>query len=145
MTFKLVESPMGSKYIVLKKCWIFAPSDGPKSLFQYLFLTIIDNIYKTVSSILLLRKVSNPDNFGTVAGISYISFILKDSKKKKNGKMRAMRKIDRQRDKKEVQNMLLQELRFTGREFYFRVTIQFITLREERIVEEIKGKKKMQN
>ena len=59
--------------------------------------------------------------------------------------MRAMRKIDRQRDKKEVQNMLLQELRFTGREFYFRVTIQFITLREERIVEEIKGKKKMQN
>ena len=83
MTFKLVESPMGSKDIVLKKCWIFAPSDGPKSLFQYLFLTIIDNIYKTVSSILLLRKVSNPDNFGTVAGISYISFILKDSKKKK--------------------------------------------------------------
>ena len=36
--------------------------------------------------------------------------------------------------------MLLQELCFTGRELHFRVTIQFISLREERIVEEINGK-----
>ena len=48
MTFKYVESPMGSKDTVLRKLWIFAPSDGPKPLFKYLFLTIIDNIYKTV-------------------------------------------------------------------------------------------------
>ena len=53
-----------------------------------------------------------------------------------------MKKIDRQRDRKGVKNMLLQELRFTGRELPFRVTIQFITLREERIVEEINGKEK---
>ena len=38
--------------------------------------------------------------------------------------------------------MLLQKLRFTGRELHFRVTIQFITLREERIVDEINGKEK---
>ena len=38
--------------------------------------------------------------------------------------------------------MLLQELHFTGRELRFRVTIQFITLREERIVDEINGKEK---
>ena len=38
--------------------------------------------------------------------------------------------------------MLLQELRFTGRELHFRFTIQFITLREERIMEEINGKEK---
>ena len=38
--------------------------------------------------------------------------------------------------------MLLQELRCTGREPHFRVTIQFITLREERIVKEINGKEK---
>ena len=37
---------------------------------------------------------------------------------------------------------LLQELRFTGRELHFSVTIQFITLREERIVDEINGKEK---
>ena len=34
-----------------------------------------------------------------------------------------MKKIDRQRDRKGVKNMLLQELRFTGRELHFRVTI----------------------
>ena len=38
--------------------------------------------------------------------------------------------------------MLLQDLCFTGRELNFRITIQFITLREERIVEEINGKEK---
>ena len=38
--------------------------------------------------------------------------------------------------------MLLQELRFTGRELHFRVTIQFITLREECLVEKIIGKEK---
>ena len=37
--------------------------------------------------------------------------------------------------------MLLQELRFTGRELHFRVTIQLITLRKERIVEKIYRKK----
>ena len=37
---------------------------------------------------------------------------------------------------------MLQELRFTGSELRFRVTIQFITLREERIVEEIIWKEK---
>ena len=36
--------------------------------------------------------------------------------------------------------MLLYELRFTGRELHFRVTIQIIILREERIVEGINGK-----
>ena len=41
--------------------------------------------------------------------------------------------------------MLLQELHFTGTEFHFRVTLQFITQREERIVEKINGKEKMQN
>ena len=81
MTFKLVESPMGSKDTVLGKCLIFAPSEGPELLFQYLFLTIIDNIYKAVSRILLLRKVSNVESSGIVAGITYISFVLKDSKK----------------------------------------------------------------
>ena len=81
MTFKLVESPMGSKDTVLRKFWMFAPSEGPKLLFEYLFLTIIDNIYKTVSRILLLIKVSNVDYSGIVAGISYNSFVLKDSKK----------------------------------------------------------------
>ena len=38
--------------------------------------------------------------------------------------------------------MLLQELRFTGRELHFRVTIHFIIQREERIVEEINGREK---
>ena len=38
--------------------------------------------------------------------------------------------------------MLFEELHFTGRQLHFRVTIQFITLREDRIVEEINGKKK---
>ena len=38
--------------------------------------------------------------------------------------------------------MLLQELRFTGRELDFRVTIHFIIQREERIVEEINGREK---
>ena len=52
---------MGSKYTVLEKCSIFAPSEGPKLLFQYQFLTIIDNIYKTVSRILFFWKVSNLD------------------------------------------------------------------------------------
>ena len=75
MTFKLVESLMGSKETVLRKCWIFAPLEGPKLLFQYLFLTITDNIHKTVSRILLLKKVSNPDYSGLVASMSYISFI----------------------------------------------------------------------
>ena len=32
-----------------------------------------------------------------------------------------VRKIDRQRGRKEVENMLLQELRFTDRELHFRV------------------------
>ena len=79
MTFKLAESPMGSKDTVIKQFGIFPPSDGPEFLFQCLFLTIIDNIYKTVSRIFLLIKVSNPDYSGIVAGISYISFVLKDS------------------------------------------------------------------
>ena len=39
--------------------------------------------------------------------------------------------------------MLLQELRFTGRELHLRVTILFITLREKRIVDEINEKEKM--
>ena len=38
--------------------------------------------------------------------------------------------------------MLLQELHLNGRELHFRVTIWFITLREERVVEEIDGKEK---
>ena len=62
MTFTLYESPMGSKVIVLVKFWIFAPSEGPKLPFQHQFLFIIDNIYKTVSKILFLRKVSNSDH-----------------------------------------------------------------------------------
>ena len=53
-----------------------------------------------------------------------------------------VRKIDRQRGRKGVENMLLQELRFTGRELHFRVTIHFIIWREERIVEEINGREK---
>ena len=81
MTFKLVESSLGSKDTVLGKYWIFAPSEGPELLFQYLFLTITDNIYKTVFRSLLLRKVSNADYSGIVAAITYISFVLKDSKK----------------------------------------------------------------
>ena len=36
--------------------------------------------------------------------------------------------------------MLLGKLCFTGKELHFRVTIQFITLKEERIVDEINGK-----
>ena len=85
MTFKLAESPMGSKDTVLGKFWICIPSEGPKLLFQYLLLTIIDSIYKTVAKILLLRKVSNLDFFGIVAGISYISSVLRESKKNKLG------------------------------------------------------------
>ena len=81
MTFKLVESPMGSKDTVLGKSWIFAPPESPELLLQYLFLIIIDNIYKTVCRILLLRKVSSADYSGIVTGITYISFVLKDSKK----------------------------------------------------------------
>ena len=61
MTFKRLESPMGTKDTALGKFLIFASSEGPKLLFQYLFLTIICKIYKTVSRIVLLRKVSNPD------------------------------------------------------------------------------------
>ena len=61
MTFKLAESPMRSKDTVVGQFWIFAPSEDPKLLFQYQFLSIIDNIYKKVSRILFLRKVSNPD------------------------------------------------------------------------------------
>ena len=38
--------------------------------------------------------------------------------------------------------MLHQVLRVTGRELHFRVTIEFITLKEEHIVEEINGKEK---
>ena len=34
MTFKLAESPMGSKDTVLQKFLIFGPSEGPKLLFQ---------------------------------------------------------------------------------------------------------------
>ena len=52
---------MGSKDTVHRKFLIFAPSEGPKLLFQYQFLSIIDNIYKTVSRILFLRKFSNSD------------------------------------------------------------------------------------
>ena len=81
MTFKLAESPMKSKDTILGKFWIFAPSEGPKLLFQYLFLTIIDIIYKTVSRILLLKRFSNPNYSWIFAGISYISFVIKDSKK----------------------------------------------------------------
>ena len=33
-------------------------------------------------------------------------------------------------------------IRFTGKELHFRVTIQFITLREEHILDEINGKEK---
>ena len=36
--------------------------------------------------------------------------------------------------------MLLVKLCLTGKELHFRVTIQFITLKEERIVDEINGK-----
>ena len=53
-----------------------------------------------------------------------------------------MKKIDRQRDLKWVSKTLLQELSFTGKELRFRVTIQFITLKDERIVDEINGKEK---
>ena len=53
-----------------------------------------------------------------------------------------MRKIDLQRDRKGVKNMLRQELCFSGRELHFRVTTEFITLRRELIVEEINGKEK---
>ena len=81
MTFKLVESPLGSKDTILGKSWIFAPSEGSELLFQYLFLTITDNTYKSVFTILLLEKVSNADYSGTVPAITYISFVLKDSKK----------------------------------------------------------------
>ena len=87
MTFTLVESPRRSKNTVLGKFWIFASSEGPKLLFQYLFLTIIDNIYKTVSRILLLKKFSNPDYPGIFAGISYISFVLKGSKKNQSSQL----------------------------------------------------------
>ena len=38
--------------------------------------------------------------------------------------------------------MLLGKLCFTGKELHFRVTIQFITLKEERIVEENNRKEK---
>ena len=38
--------------------------------------------------------------------------------------------------------MLLQELRLNGRELHFRLTIQFIILREERILDEINDKEK---
>ena len=38
--------------------------------------------------------------------------------------------------------MLLQEHCFSGRELHFKVTMQFITLREKRIVEEINGEEK---
>ena len=64
---------MGSKDTVLRKFRIFAPSEGSKLLFQFLFLTIIDNIYKVVSRVLLLRKISNPDYSGVVAGMSYLN------------------------------------------------------------------------
>ena len=73
MTFKLMESTMGSKDTVLRKFRIFAPSEGPKLLFQFLFLTIIDNNYEVVSRVLLLRKISNPDYSGVVAGMSYLN------------------------------------------------------------------------
>ena len=82
MICKLVESVMGSKDTALTKFWIFAPSEDPKLLFEYLLLRIIDNIYKTVSRVLLLRMIFNPDYSEFVAGISYISFVLKVSKKK---------------------------------------------------------------
>ena len=38
--------------------------------------------------------------------------------------------------------MLFEKLHFTGRQLHFRVIIKFITLREDRIVEEINGEKK---
>ena len=38
--------------------------------------------------------------------------------------------------------MLLQQLHLTSRKLHFKVTIWFITLREDRIVEEINGKEK---
>ena len=76
MTCKLVESPIASKDTVLRNVWIFAPSEGPK----FLFLSIIDKIYKTASRILLLRKVYHPDYSGIVAFIRYISFVPKGSK-----------------------------------------------------------------
>ena len=53
-----------------------------------------------------------------------------------------VRKIDSQRDWKWVQKMLLQELCLNGGELHFRLTIQFIILREERIVDEINDKEK---
>ena len=81
MTCKLLESPMGSKDTVFRIFWIFAPSEGPKLLFQYLFLSMMYDNHKTASRILLLRKVSNLDYIEIVAAISYISFALKDSKK----------------------------------------------------------------
>lgn len=68
--------PLGSKDTVLKKFGGFAPSESPTLLFQYLILTIIDNICKIVSKILLWRRVCK-----IIAGISYIIFLLKDSKK----------------------------------------------------------------
>ena len=52
---------MGSKNTVFLKFCIFAPSKGSKLLFQYQVLSIIDNITKTKSRILFLRKVSNLD------------------------------------------------------------------------------------
>ena len=81
MTCKLLESPMGSKDTAFRIFWIFAPSEGPKLLFQYLFLSMMYDNHKTASRILLLIKVSNLDYFEIVAGISYISFALKDCKK----------------------------------------------------------------
>ena len=53
-----------------------------------------------------------------------------------------MRKIDLQRDRKGVKNMLRQELCIIGRELHFRVTTEFIIFRRELIVEEINGKEK---
>ena len=77
----MICKPVGSKDTALTKFWIFAPSEGPKLLFEYLLLSIIDNIYKTVSRVLLLRMIFNLDYSEFVAGISYISFVLKVSKK----------------------------------------------------------------
>ena len=72
MTFELFESPMGFKDTDLGKFLILVPSEGPELLFQYLFLTLIDNIYKTVCRILLLRKASNVDYSGIVADITQL-------------------------------------------------------------------------
>ena len=69
-------------FIVLKICKSPTISGPERTIFNLLFLTIADNIYKTVSTILLLRKVSNADYSGIAAGITYISFVLKDSKEK---------------------------------------------------------------